>query len=566
MLKNYPRPQLRRNSFINLNGEWSFSVMEDKGPETKIGTICVPYAPEAPLSGIGRTFANNSLMHYSRSFSLPEGFNKGRVLLHFGAVDQQAQVYVNGVSAGSHTGGYEHFFFDITAFLKDENTIDVYASDDLDSLKLPYGKQKHDRGGIWYTPTSGIWQTVWLESVPEVYIEELKIAASGNRVTVEAVGADEGTVTVSPAKIYGKDGEKGASFTEKLSCGKAEFTVNEPAFWSPEEPWLYDFTVEAGEDRAESYFGLRDIAAGEAGGHPRILLNGAPYYFHGLLDQGYWPDGGLTPPSDEAYEFDILAMKSLGYDTLRKHIKQEPEQFYYDCDRLGMAVFQDMVNNGKVKHFWDGVMATVGLKRRSDRMLHPDRETRKAFLQNMEQEVKALKNHPCICYWTIFNEGWGQFCSTDAYELMRLLDDTRIIDSASGWYKGGKTEVVSEHIYFRPVKLKAADKPLILSEFGGYVYKPEGHVFNEDREYGYRYYKEREAYEEAVLKLYEDEIIPAVEEAGLDCDIYTQVSDVEDELNGYLSYDRQVLKVSPEPMRAMALRLKEAFARSCEGK
>ena len=296
-------------------------------------------------------------------------------------------------------------------------------------------------------------------------------------------------------------------------------------------------------------------------GIPRLCLNGKPYFLHALLDQGYFSDGIYIPAAPEAYTRDILAMKELGFNTLRKHIKVEPEQFYYDCDRLGMLVMQDMVNNGRYSFLRDTALPTIGVKSLSDTRLHRDRSTREAFLRGMESTVRQLYNHPCICYWTIFNEGWGQFDGTAAYRRLRELDPTRFIDTASGWFKGVESDVDSEHIYFKPVKLAYGDKPMVLSEFGGYACKPAGHAFNPKGTYGYRFFAEQADFEDALIRLYEDEIIPAVSR-GLCAAVYTQVSDVEDETNGLLSYDRKVTKVSAARMQAVAHKIASSLAES----
>ena len=537
----YPRPQMKRDSFFCLNGEWEIET-ENQPPRP----IRVPFCPESVLSGVLIEGNETALLSYRRTFTLPEGFSGGRVLLHFGAVDQVAAVYLNGHHIGSHKGGYEAFSLDITRHLQVENQLRVAVVDDLRTHTLPYGKQRVDRGGMWYTPVSGIWQTVWLESVPETYIQSLRIDTTADTATITAVGVTEGTVTVTTP-----DGD--LSFP--LADGKATVQIPSPRLWSPEDPYLYEFTVEAGEDRVESYFALRTLEIKTVNGTPRLCLNGSPYFLHALLDQGYWSDGIYTPATPECYETDILAMKELGFNTLRKHIKVEPEQFYYDCDRLGMLVMQDMVNNGHYSFFRDTALPTVGLKRLNDGRLHRDKATRRAFYNGMEATVNQLRNHPCIVYWTIFNEGWGQFDSEPAYRRLRELDSTRFIDTASGWFKGATSDVDSEHIYFKPVKLKYSDKPMVLSEFGGYSYKPEGHVFNPVNTYGYRFFKEQADFEVALVKLYEDEIIPAVEK-GLCGAVYTQVSDVEDETNGLLSYDRKVCKLDVERMNKIAEKLK----------
>lgn len=532
----YPRPQMKRESFLCLNGEWEVAI--DDEPYS----IRVPFCPESLLSGVGMPPSDLFTADYHRAFILPEGFNKGRVILHFGAVDACAWVTLNGQRVGdAHNGGYEAFSVDITNNLQDENVLEVDCFDHLTHV-LPYGKQRADRGGMWYTPVSGIWQTVWLESVPETYIRSLRIDTTADTATITAEGVTEGTVTVTTP-----DGDLSFPLTD----GKATVKIPAPRLWSPEDPYLYEFTVEAGEDKVRSYFALRTLEIKKVNGIPRLCLNGKPYFLHALLDQGYWSDGIYTPAAPECYAQDILAMKSLGFNTLRKHIKVEPEQFYYDCDRLGMLVMQDMVNNGHYSFIRDTALPTVGLKRLNDKRLHRDENTRKAFFDGMESTVNQLRNHPCIIYWTVFNEGWGQFDGNAAYARLRELDATRFIDTASGWFKVTDTDVDSEHIYFKPVKLKYTDKPMVLSEFGGYAYKPEGHAFNPTGTYGYRFFKERADFENALVKLYEDEIIPAVGE-GLCGAVYTQVSDVEDETNGLLSYDRKIVKVDPASMRAIA--------------
>ena len=563
----YPRPRMRRERWINLNGLWALSAAPTRDEQGKIlpeetecqSDIRVPFAPESLLSGIGRSVGDHVALVYRQVFTLPEGFlHEGeKLLLHFGAVDQYAEVYVNGNLAPTvtgemrHMGGYLPFTCDITEFLKNEtNTICVAVEDDLDRHILPYGKQSNHPGGMWYTPVSGIWQTVWLESVPETYIKDLQISNQGNTVTVMADGVSEGMVAVTlPTGCQ----------EYPLVNGVARFTVEEPLYWTPENPYLYECTVTAGKDTVSSYFAIRTLEIKTVNGIPRLCLNGKPYFFHALLDQGYWSDGLWTPADEHGFERDILAMKSLGFNTLRKHIKIEPQQFYYDCDRLGMIVMQDMVNNGTYSFIRDTALPTVGMKKLNDRKLHKNRVTRQIFEDHMEETIKYLSSHPCICYWTIFNEGWGQFESQLMYQKLKALDSGRFIDTVSGWFKGAESDVDSEHIYFKPVKLKYSDKPMVLSEFGGYAWKIDGHAANPDHIYGYRIYKDGQSFEDAVVTLYEKEIIPAVKE-GLCGAVYTQVSDVEDETNGFLTYDRRVLKVTPERMQRIAKALASAVS------
>ncbi len=538
----YPRPQMKRESFMCLNGEWDFCTNQTGEIPTEYSEkIIVPFCPQSALSGVNKLIPDSDYLIYKREFSLPEDFNKGRVLLHFGAVDQIAEIFVNGQKAGRHEGGYEPFYLDITEFLEDKNTLVVIAKDNLDTHRLPYGKQKHKRGGMWYTAVSGIWQTVWLESVPEKYIKSIKIEADDKKATVFVNGCKSGKILLD-----GKEFE--------IKNGKAEIKLKNPLLWSPESPNIYNFTVVSGEDKVDSYLAFRKIACKNVDGTPRLCLNEKPYFFHGLLDQGYFPDGIFTPASPQEFKNDILSMKDLGFNMLRKHIKVEPQLFYYYCDIYGMAVFQDFVNNGDYSFFRDTALPTIALKKLPDKLLHKNKGCRQAFIDGMLSTVNTLYNHPSIVYWTIFNEGWGQFCADDMYDVLKSVDNSRIIDSTSGWFEAKNTDVESEHIYFKPIKLKKSDKPIVLSEFGGYSYKPENHVANKNNTYGYRFFKTKDEFMGSLQKLYEKEVIPQIKK-GLCATVYTQVSDVEDETNGLLSYDRKILKVDKTRMLEIAKKI-----------
>ena len=540
----YPRPCLRRDSFFNLNGWWDFAVTADAEsvPACFGHRIRVPYCPESMLSAIGEVPAPNSCLWYRRSFSLPQGFVKDRVLLHIGAADQITFVYCNDRFVGEHRGGYDPITLDITDFLSEENTLDIQVTDNLNSAVLPYGKQKYKRGGMWYTPVSGIWQTVWLESVPNKYVQSLSVSTDEGGATIYAEGVVDGVITVSTPN---------GQVIVPLQDGEARVDLPEPRLWCPEDPYLYEYTLESGEDVVYSYFAIRTLSVRHMDGIPRMCLNGKPIFFHAVLDQGYWSDGLFTPPLPTCYAWDIEKMQELGFNTLRKHIKIEAEQFYYDCDRLGMLVWQDMVNNGRYSFLRDTALPTVGMKHLPDKLLHRDVATRSAFVEGMERTAQLLDHHPCIVGWTIFNEGWGQFDSEQMYCLLRSLDTTRFIDTASGWFKGASTDVISEHVYFKPYRFKAGDKPVFLTEFGGYSFKPDGHVFNKTQTYGYRMFEDADKYMDAVEILYRQEIIPAVDQ-GLCGAVYTQLSDVEDETNGLYSYDRRVCKVDVSRMRSIA--------------
>ena len=542
----YPRPQMRRNSYINLNGEWDFRLSSEESDRK----IQVPFCPESVLSGVKKHFPEESDLCYYRSVSLPSGLHNGRLLLHVGAADQLAAVYVNGHPAGEHQS-VGSFCVDVTKFWRDgENEIGIVCRDDLKDQSFPYGKQTLKRGGMWYTPVSGIWQTVWMECVPETYIKKLNIENRGYSVTISTVPVMDGKVTVAELGEF------------RLENGSVTITPENPRLWSPENPYLYEFTVECGEDRVESYFAIRSLEIKKIGDYPRLCLNGKPYFFHALLDQGYWPDGIYTPAAPECYAKDIQAAKKMGFNTLRKHIKVEAEEFYYQCDKLGMIVFQDMINNSDYRYVRDTVLPTIfpGYQKRSDKKLHTNPLHRQRFLDAMEETVDQLKNHPCICYWTIFNEGWGQFDADRVYEQFRELDDTRFVDSTSGWFRQKKSDVDSRHVYFRKVNLKGNGKtPLVLSEFGGKTLRIDGHVFNPDKTYGYGGCRTKEALTDALVRLYMEEIVPSAKN-GLCGAVYTQLSDVEEEINGLVTYDRKVIKLESEKMLSVAEALQRAVA------
>ena len=531
----YPRPQMVREDWLCLNGEWDFAF---GGTKAKIR---VPFCPESMLSGLDLKMEYGREMVYSRAFCLPEAWQGMRILLHFGAVSRKAVVRVNGAEAVSHEESYLPFCADITDLVRPgENELSVTAVNDL-SHRHPWGKQKEKRGGMWYTPVSGIWQTVWLEPVPREYIRSLEIRTGPDYADITVEGAGDGTVRMDGAEY-------------RLAGGHARIEVRDPVLWCPENPHLYRFSVSAGEDRVASYFALRALSVEQAGGKPRLCLNGKPYFFHGLLDQGYWSDGLYTPASPECYEADIRAMKGLGFNMLRKHIKIEPEQFYYDCDRLGMVVFQDMVNCGEYRFLRDTILPTVGLGPKKDTRLNRNPEAREHFLEAMDETVRLLGNHPCICLWTIFNEGWGQFCADDAYRRLKALDGTRFIDSTSGWFKQQESDVESLHIYFKPLRTGEENRPQYLSEFGGWCLKYPEHSFNLEKTYGYKKYTDRETFVQDLRKLYLEQVLPLIPK-GLSATVYTQVSDVEDETNGLMTFDRKVQKISPEEFRDVSEQL-----------
>ena len=533
----YPRPQMRRDRWLCLNGIWELSFGNTVQP------IRVPYCPESLLSGLSQKPEIGEKLCYRRSFSVPADWIGSRILLHFGAVMRDAVISVNGRELCRHENGYLPFQVDVTEAVREaDNELTVTAFNDLDP-RWPWGKQSRKRGGMWYTPCSGIWQTVWMEPVPERHVEALRLTCGSDWAEIRSEGVQQGLILL--------DGQ-----AYPLQNGAARITFSEPHLWSPDDPFLYRFTLSSGEDTVASYFALRTLTTETVGGIPRLCLNGKPFFFNGLLDQGYWSDGLFTPATPEGYENDILAMKSLGFNTLRKHIKIEPEQFYYDCDRLGMIVFQDMVNNGVYRYVRDTVLPTLHFQKRRDRRLNPDPETRRIFLESMEDTVRHLRNHACICLWTIFNEGWGQFRADEAYARLKALDPTRFTDSTSGWFHQKSSDVDSLHIYFDRLRLGKEKRPQLLSEFGGYVWKIPTHSFNLEKTYGYHTFVSREAFVRALRELYAG-LVPLIRD-GLCGAIYTQLSDVEDETNGFFTFDRAVLKLIPEELSDLA----EAFAKA----
>ncbi len=543
----YPRPQMQRDSYFPLAENWTLTLEKGR-KQTPMGEIQMPFPPESPLSGIGHILKKGEAWIYETAFALPDGFVRDRVLLHFGAVDQVAEVTINGVLVTTHRGGYLPFSCDITDHLKpDENHLAVRVTDPLDHT-LPWGKQRHRRGGMWYTPISGIWQPVWIESVPENAFTSLCITPTMQDVTITVMGgAEKKTLTVQTPR---------GDVVQVFDGDTVTFTPDEPLLWSPEHPHLYPFTLTDGTDTVTSYFALREISVlPSPEGIPMLALNGKPYFFHGLLDQGYYPDGIYLPASPDGYRYDIAAMKSSGFNTLRKHIKIEPAVFYHECDKQGMVVFQDMVNSGGYSFLFDTALPTVGIK--SGLAHRASKEQKRIFEEHARETLDLLHNYPSVLYYTIFNEGWGQYKDADrVYDLLKSADPTRIYDTASGWFRTKKSDVDSEHVYFKPVTASVATRPLVLSEFGGYSCKLAEHSFNLDKTYGYRFFSDRAAFEDALEALYRDEIIPLARR-GLSAAILTQVSDVEDETNGLLTYDRRVLKISPARMQQIAEELKK---------
>ncbi|MBQ3089927.1 MAG: glycoside hydrolase family 2 [Oscillospiraceae bacterium] len=540
-MEYYPRPQLKRESFYCLNGQWTLNG----------NSILVPYPPQSPLSGYDGPVEDT--LRYEKRFQLPDGFlpEDHRLILHFGAVDQFADVSLNGSPVAHHEGGYLPFSADVTEQIREgENLLEVIAVDTL-SHDYPYGKQTKKPHGMWYTPVSGIWQSVWMEAVPKKRIHSIRITPDLSGITLEVL-SDFDTYTVEIPLENGV-------FSHTFSSNKSRITLSNPHLWTPEDPFLYSISVKSGADMVESYFALRTVEIKPINKAERICLNGQPLFLHGVLDQGYFMDGIFLPESPEGFDRDVLAMKELGLNLLRKHIKIEPAAFYYACDKYGMLVLQDMVNNGSYNWLLDTALPNIGLQKRPDRNAASPRE-REIFQKHTLDTLDYLYHFPSIIGYTIFNEGWGQFDSDRMYELCKKTDPSRFYDSTSGWFPQKKSDLDSRHVYFKNKKLSSVNgRPLLLSECGGYTRLIEGHLFKPDASYGYGTAESEEALMEKLYALYDQMVIPSMPDGLCGC-IYTQVSDVEEEVNGLYTYDRACCKVPISGMQELADKLHLAFS------
>ena len=579
VLPEYPRPQLKRDSFFSLNGYWDYAITQNPDPPTKFdGKILVPFSPESALSGVNKTLQPSQYLWYHKALPPLPGQPaphpaRQRTILHFGAADYQTQVFVNGHPAASHQGGYLPFRTDITEFLKAEgNELLVRIQDPTDQGGQPRGKQSLHRGGIFYTAQSGIWQSVWLEQVPASHLEDLWFETDydARRVTAHiSAAAGEGLLPLCLSAFCGEkeiarqsislDASRPANTPSSLSASLS-FLIPEEFFhsWSPEDPFLYQITLSFGEDRVQSYFAMRLYTVESPEGTPVFCLNHNPYFLMGVLDQGYWPDGLYTAPSEEALLYDINTMKELGFNMLRKHIKIENARWYYHCDRLGMIVCQDMVNGGsRYRSSIVSYLPTLSGKftsrlkdSRYDLLAMENPDHRRVWEAQCMETVEYLRFFPSIAIWTIFNEGWGQFDAVRITDLVRKKDPSRLIDSASGWFDQGCGDFISIHNYFRPLTVPAGNNPrdkraVLLSEYGGYACHIREHSSLE-RIFGYKRFDSLASFAGAYRTLIKKSLLP-LRKQGLSGAVYTQLSDVEEEVNGLLTYDRKVNKLDSRP-------------------
>lgn len=569
-LPEYPRPQMVRENWLNLNGWWEYVILPSEASEftQSQGNILVPYPLESQLSGVQRQLKPGEALWYRRKVHL-EHFEGKRMLLHFGAVDHECQVWFNSVLLGEHVGGYLPFSFDVTAAARTgTNEIIVKVLDPTNAGMQQTGKQVLEPSGIWYTAISGIWQTVWLETVNQTYIESLKLTPRLNPEPVlEVLVNIQGASTTLPVQLIASfNGEVVAKATG-LSGEVLSLPISEPHLWHPDHPHLYDLQVSLGDDdslfdKVDSYFAMREFSRKQdENGLWRFTINGEDLFLYGPLDQGYFPDGLYTPPSEEAMLFDLEYTKKIGCNLVRKHIKVEPLRWYAVCDRLGLIVWQDMPNGGRTTK--DMVVLftfTAGIHRNDQRRLKRFGRQNPANQQAFRDELKAMIDHlynvPSIAVWVPFNEGWGQFKALEIGKWTKEYDPTRLVDHASGWFDQGGGDFQSRHVYFKKLSARIPDdRVLAATEFGGYRLKLPGHVWDESNKFDrYKAFDTPSELENAYLYLLESQVEPLIPK-GLSVAIYTQATDVETEVNGFLTYDRMVEKMDADRLFAMHQRL-----------
>jgi len=544
-LPEYPRPQLVRKEWLNLNGLWEYAIQpeEDPQPESFQGHILVPFPVESALSGVKQPVGAANRLWYQRTFEAPDGWAGQRVLLHFGAVDWEATIWVNGREMGTHRGGYDPFTFDITDALRNDGlqAITLSVWDPTDAGTQPRGKQVSEPEGIWYTAVTGIWQTVWLEPVPPASIEGLTIVPDIDRGEVNVAVTGRGTGSGHQVSVVVKDGLKTVSKGEGAVGETLSLPVENAKLWSPDSPFLYDLEVTLQQDgktveAVDSYFGMRKISLGKVNGITRLFLNNRPLFQYGLLDQGWWPDGLYTAPTDEALRYDLEVTKKLGFNMLRKHVKVERQRFYYWCDKLGLLVWQDMPNGDR--HLED---------EQADIQRSP--ESARQYELELTRLIDAHRNHPSIVMWVPFNEGWGQFDTHRIVDLIKDYDPTRLVINASGWADRGVGDVHDVHRYPGPAAPpNEPDRAAVLGEFGGLGLPMKGHTWQDEKNWGYRSYQTTKELTAAYLDLLQH-LRPMISD-GLSAAVYTQTTDVEIEVNGQLTYDRAVIKMDTEKVAA----------------
>lgn len=556
----YPRPQMVRSNWVNLNGYWQYTIQDKNAeqPQAYEGKILVPYPVESELSQVKRLVGENNYLWYKKNFTAPTLKSGEKLLLHFGAVDWESKVYVNGQEVGTHKGGYDPFTFDITKFIgKGAQEVVVRVWDPTDSGMQARGKQVAEPKGIWYTPVTGIWQTVWLETVPTDYVRNVKITPDIDQrkinITLQFPSLTSSASIVVKAMADGREiNSKEVSVDAKSQQALVELTIPEPMLWSPDDPFLYDLQITLKNtkgnvvDEVDSYFGMRKIALGkDANGYTRIMLNNKPLFQFGLLDQGWWPDGLYTPPTEEAMLYDVKVTKDMGFNMLRKHVKVEPARFYYYCDKIGMLVWQDMPSGFNTAQKAEQHVSHDALT---------DWERPKASAKQFESELKAMIDHfysfPSIVVWVPLNEGWGQYDTERLAQWVKTYDPSRLVDAPSGWADRKVGDMIDVHLYPGPgMELPEKNRASVLGEFGGLGWPVKDHLWWDKKNWGYLTYQDQETYQKEFRSIIKD-LEPLVG-WGLSAAIYTQTTDVEGEVNGLMTYDREVVKLDSQQVKKL---------------
>jgi beta-galactosidase/beta-glucuronidase len=554
-LPEYPRPQLTRDSWINLNGLWDFAIRpkQENKPSAFDGKILVPFAVESALSGAGKTVGQENQLWYKRTVAIPATFKNKIVLLHFGAVDWKCDVSVNGQKAGSHQGGYDPFSFDITSLLKNsgENEIVINVWDPSDEGPQPRGKQVKNPKSIWYTPVTGIWQTVWLEAVPKTYIESTRQTPDIDEQTINVKANVKNLQPGDQLKVSAWDGTQKIA-EQEVAGDEAVLAIPDPKLWSPSNPFLYNLVLAVTRkgkvvDEVKSYFAMRKISMEvDPDGIQRMMLNNEFVFQYGPLDQGWWPDGLYTAPTDEALKFDVVKTKEMGFNMIRKHVKVEPARWYYHCDQLGMLVWQDMPS-GDMGNRWDSRPGILGIA--TDKERTPESES--IFKTEWKAIMDSKYNFPSIVVWVPFNEAWGQFKTDEIVKWTMSHDPSRLVNGASGGNFHTAGHIMDLHNYPDPCmpdpKLYGEQQIIVLGEFGGLGLPVEGHTWQEKNNWGYQSFPDKDQ----LLSKYESFInrFPDLIKKGLSAAVYTQTTDVEIEVNGLMTYDRKITKMPAEKLK-----------------
>jgi hypothetical protein len=588
--RSYPRPQLQRDKWLNLNGLWDYAIVKAGTPQPQAmqGKILVPFPVESRLSGVARKVLPEDRVWYRRQFTVPAGWAGQNVKLNFGAVDYEAVVWVNGAVVGAHKGGSDAFGFDITAALKPgANEVVVQVADPTSAGSQPRGKQILEPDGIWYTASSGIWQTVWLEPVSKLHIADVRATPNIDTGKIEVdVALSAWASDTDAVRLTVRSRGKTIASTITRANRHASIAIPNAHLWSPEDPFLYDLVAElvtvkdpwagkperdraaydarftrgeadtyaaaqvsgAPRDTVKAYFAMRKISVGPGTvtGQPMLLLNNKPYFQNGTLDQGWWPDGLLTPPSEEAMRYDLEFLKKAGFNMVRKHIKIEPARYYYDADHMGMLIWQDMPSGGGEDQFLAGTSQSQAVLS-SDVMSDQQAE--------LSQMIGDLRAFPSIVMWVVNNEGWGQYDSATLTRFVRGMDPSRLVNSDSGWLDVASrdSDVFDIHTYedVPKVPTRQSERAIVIGEYGGVGWPIEGHLWRNDKRWSYQVTTDSKDYLARYRRKFE-EVVRQAKVHGLSASVYTQTTDVEGEINGLLTYDRAVAKAPAGAFAAMA--------------